>query len=315
MRIVFTTDDLVGTVVASGSEPLWDVVLACRRLHDRDRPAAFRRWAAETRARLRPGDRDLAVLRALTPAPDLLTPPEQAHGLEAALDAVRATPPRRAGAELARLRLPEPVTRGGTGVLGELAECLRRLHGKLVEPHAGVVAESAAADRARRARDLVDGGVHALLSGLGPHVRWRPPVLEVAHRAEREVRLAGRGLRLVPSYFCRTPATLADPDLPPVLVHPLDEGDRWSGGAAPGLDALLGPTRCAVLECARAGASTTELARRVGTSAASASRHTAVLREAGLLRTSRQRGQSLHTATALGRSLLAAAGERGQRGA
>ncbi|MGW0561714.1 hypothetical protein ACWDZ4_14150 [Streptomyces sp. NPDC003016] len=44
-------------------------------------------------------------------------------------------------------------------------------------------------------------------------VVWRPPVLEVDHPVGRDLQLEGRGLLLIPSYFCwRRPITLIDED-------------------------------------------------------------------------------------------------------
>jgi len=69
------------------------------------------------------------------------------------------------------------------------------------------------------------------------------------------------------------------------------------------LAALIGDTRAAVLESVGEGRSTSELARRVGVSAASISQHTAV-RSAGLIRTGRVGKAVLHTITPLGRAML-----------
>ncbi|MEV0678760.1 winged helix-turn-helix domain-containing protein [Actinosynnema sp. NPDC050436] len=310
LRVIFTTDDLVRTTVAPSADPLWEVVLGGCRLRDRDRPSAFHEWALEVRATLDSRSPAVRVLHLLAPAPDLLTPPEAADGLEEGLAALRATPGSRVRAELRRFGpMPEwmkPLCNGDRRALGVLADMIRQLHSRLVAPYSEVIRESVNADRARRARDLVDGGVHGLLAGLGPYARWQPPVLEVDHPQDRELLLRGRGLRLVPSYFGRgRPCTLDDPAAPPVLVYPLEDTDRWRGAETRSLDALLGPTRSAVLECARTGAGTTELARRVGTSPASVSRHTGVLRAAGLLRTSRYGTQTVHSLTVLGESLLA----------
>lgn len=127
------------------------------------------------------------------------------------------------------------------------------------------------------------------------------------HAAE-VLHLGGRGLRLVPSYFCQgTPMSLADPDLPPVLIYPIDQDLHWShtGTTEPrALDALLGRTRAAVLREIDIGATTTHLARRLRISPASASRHTTVLRDAGLVTTHRHGPAVLHTITWLGRRLL-----------
>ncbi|MEU4804002.1 winged helix-turn-helix domain-containing protein [Actinosynnema sp. NPDC023587] len=309
LRLIFTTDDLVRTTVAPTADPLWEVVLGGSRLRDRDHPPTFHEWALEVRKKLDSRSPAVRVLHLLSPAPDLLTPPESAAGLEPGLAALRTTPEGRVRSQLIRFGpLPEwakPLATGDRRAVAVLAEMMRYLHSRLVAPYSEVIRESVNADRARRARDLVDGGVHGLLAGLGPYARWRSPVLEVDHPEDRELPLRGRGLRLVPSYFGRFRAcTLEDPAAPPVLVYPLADTDRWRGAAARSLDALLGPTRSAVLECARTGAGTTELARRVGTSPASVSRHTGVLRAAGLLRTSRYGTQTVHSLTGLGESLL-----------
>ncbi|MCS7483324.1 ArsR/SmtB family transcription factor [Umezawaea endophytica] len=295
------------TTVAPTADPLWEVVLAGCRLRDRVHPPLFRGWVNAVRKRFDRRDPAPHLLHVLAPVPDLLTPPESADGLEAGLEALRATPPHRLTAELERLRpLPawvDPLLDGARGPT-VLAEVLRHLHSVLVEPHAEVVRESVNADRARRARDLVDAGVHGLLAGLRPHARWNGSVLEVDFPQHRDLRLRGRGLRLVPSYFGRLPGTFTDPDLPPVLVYPILDADRWTGTAPSGLDELLGTTRHAVLECARIGAGTIELARRVGTSPASVSRHTGVLRGAGLLRTTRHGARTVHSLTTLGEALV-----------
>lgn len=75
------------------------------------------------------------------------------------------------------------------------------------------------------------------------------------------------------------------------------------------LVALLGPTRAAVLEAVAAGCTTTELARRVGVSLASASRHACVLRDAGLISTRRLGGSVLHSLRPLGAEVLATAAQ------
>lgn len=312
LRIHFTDEDLARTVVAPTADPLWELVLSRFRLDEHN--PAFHSWSRAVRGRIGRYGPAVRALQVLTPEgpyfPDLLTPPEGADGLEAGLAAIRAVPAARVAAEFAFMgRLPEwaaPLARGDAATVEVLVKALRALHNVLVAPFAEVIQESVDTDRARRARDLMDGGVHGLLSGFAPFARWEPPVLEADYPVSRDLHLAGRGIRLVPSYFCHGRAiSLADPKLPPVLVYPISDTDRWEGVAADGLAALLGATRSAVLTSARAGAGTTELARRVGTSAASVSRHTAVLRAAGLLRTTRRGAHTEHSLTPLGESLIA----------
>jgi DNA-binding transcriptional ArsR family regulator len=145
-------------------------------------------------------------------------------------------------------------------------------------------------------------------------MRWRPPVLHVDYPAdERDLHLGGRGLLLLPSYFCwHTPVALADPALPQILVYPLrreppacaPDNDRSAGP----LNTLLGTTRAAVLRGTAAGATTGELARIIGVSAPVISHHTAALRDAGLITSRRYSTTVLHTLTPPGAAVLRASG-------
>lgn len=118
---------------------------------------------------------------------------------------------------------------------------------------------------------------------------------------------------LVPSVFCwRTPITLVDPALPPVLTYPVARSASWWEGqeGSPSrerpLASLLGRGRAAVLRMVESGCTTTELARRMGVSAALASEHARIMREAGLLASVRDRNTVVHALTPLGVDLLAA---------
>ena len=140
-------------------------------------------------------------------------------------------------------------------------------------------------------------------------MRWNPPVLEVYVPFEQSLRLDGRGLLLVPSYLSwGTPDVLRDASLPPVLVYPVEHDLTHCAGphrvTGTSVAALIGQTRTSVLESIGDGSTTSELARRVGVSAASVSQHTAVLREARLIHTSRVGKAVLHTITPLGVALL-----------
>jgi DNA-binding transcriptional ArsR family regulator len=263
---------------------------------------------------IRPGLQILTTLSPLGPYfPDFLTPAEGTHGLGPAIEAIRATPRSRLRDELHRLSVIRPLpswTRsladGDPAVLADMASALIAYHRTAIEPYAAAIDTAIQADRAYRARTLLDGGVHGLLHSLRPLMQWRPPVLEVQYPVHRDLHLDGRGLRLVPSYFCRSlPVALADPDLPPTLVYPVHHDDVCQPQpAGPALTALLGATRYAVLAAVGHGASTTELAGRLGVAPSSVSRHTTVLRQAGILITHRHGPSVLHTITPLGAALL-----------
>jgi DNA-binding transcriptional ArsR family regulator len=201
---------------------------------------------------------------------------------------------------------------GRSGAIGTLATAIGAYEQMALAPHWPVIAAAVEADRARRAMAVLDGGCEGLLASLRPAMRWNSPVLEADFPFDQELHLDGRGLLLVPSYFCwEVPITLVDPGRPPVLVYPIDHPGGMLGAAAAGagaLAALIGRTRASVLASIGAGCTTTELSRRTGVSAASASQHATVLRAAGLVDTRRDRNAVLHSLTPSGTALLAQAG-------
>jgi DNA-binding transcriptional ArsR family regulator len=258
------------------------------------------------------------MLAALAPAaryfPDFLTPPESRDGLAEGLAALAATSSADLRAQLARLNAVTPVpgwirplADGDRDLLAEIAGALAGYHDAVIGPCADLVQSAIDADRSLRAQQFLNDGIDGVLTGIGPVTHWRDLVLEVEHAVDQDLYLRGRGLRLVPSFFCgATACTLADPELPPVLIYPIDAGCRWAHAVASrhALRTLIGATRATVLAAIGPGATTTELARRAGTSPASASKHTAVLRDCGLLTTRREGMAVVHNVTPLGEALL-----------
>jgi DNA-binding transcriptional ArsR family regulator len=327
LRLHFTGEDLGRVRVAASADPLWEVVLSLHRLRTRDGSLVFDGWRRRVRedlirAGLVPPVRSL--LFPLNPPaayfPDFLTPAEAAGGLDAGLDAVASTPRRRLSNELERLaagrRLPEwgaKLARGDLETVTGLREALLAYHRVSIAPYWSHIQRRVDAERAARARAALDGGAGHLLASLRPILRWDPPVLEADYPVRRDLHLGGRGLLLIPSLFCwRRPVMLADTELPPVLVYPVEPEPSRLAAAAPERPAagsrplvrLLGRTRATALEVIAAGCTTTELARRLGVSAASASEHATTLREAGLVYTRRHGSAVLHTLTPLGTALL-----------
>ncbi|WP_234380183.1 hypothetical protein [Streptomyces sp. CMB-StM0423] len=138
---------------------------------------------------------------------------------------------------------------------------------------------------------------------------------------DRDLRLDGQGLTLVPSYFAAdAPVSLADPELPPVLWYPVH---HRQAPVPPGpghppeqrLAALLGRARAAVLYATAHGATTGELARATGAPAFAAARHAGTLCDAGLFTAVRDGGSVLHTLTPAGAAVLRASGAAGGAGA
>lgn len=337
LRIFFTAQDLAGVTVASGPDPLWEIVFSLHRLHTRRNRRVHAAWVRDAGVRLARSGRGGLVRDLLLPLlpkaayfPDFVTPPEAEHGLTAALEAIRATPEKRVRGELDKLERVRRTARASP-VIRRLAEpagrdvlirALKLYHDTAVAPVADAMQARIDADRAARARSVLAGGVHALLRDLPPIMRWKPPVLEADYAGDRDVHLDGRGLRLVPSYFCADlPVSLADPALPPVLVYPLNhdcpddrpgDHDRAAGSSSrrpdTSLARLLGHSRALILRATATGTTTGELARLAGVSPATASHHVAVLRDSGLIISRRSGNMILHTLTPAGATLLRSAG-------
>lgn len=161
------------------------------------------------------------------------------------------------------------------------------------------------ADRARRSKAVLDGGVDALLSTLHPAVRWRPPVLEVipAEGGPSTIALNGRGLLLQPSVFLWDGPVVEDGDVP-TLVYPVsyEVGDPCTPD---GLIALIGRTRAVMMQVMqRAGATSSDLSRKTGLTAAAVSQHLDVLRRSGMVVTQALGRSRLHSLTPAGLRLV-----------
>lgn len=328
LRIHFSDADLARTRVADRPDPMWEIAASLHRLQNRRGRYAYAAWYRETRVRLRAATLERTVRELLVPLyplaayfPDFLTPPETRGSLDAGLERLLATPAQRVRTEVGMLtrapgspavpdwlrRLPDPEDRR------DLARVLRTYHQVAVEPHADDIYAHVEAERALRARAVLDGGIEGLLRSLAPAMIWEPPVLRVpVYPEDRDLHLGGRGLRLVPSYFCQgNPVALADDSLEPILVYAVHPDPPPVGEPRTPLSVLLGRTRATVLRASAHGATTSELARAAGVSASAASQHTTALRDAGLLHTQRLGTTALHTLTPTGAALLRGGTEPG----
>jgi hypothetical protein len=326
LRLHLSVDGLARTRLAHS--PLMEAVFSLRTLAD---PAAIplhAPWALAARSRL--DGVDLETLLSLwTPCaavPDFLTPPPLSGSPQLAeeLAQVRATPPEQIRRDLA-------VTYGDT-----LPPGLERLYRK---PAAGVESltrllqaywERALADHWPRLRLVLDGdvvyrtralaagGALALLDDLHERVAWDGGDLVIGAGGGDEpdvgVDVTHEGLLLIPSAFVwPMVATMFRPPSAPAVVYPSRGiGTLWQVGEPAGtgaLAALIGRTRAGLLAMLDGPLSTSELAQRAGLSVGGASRHLAVLREAGLVASHRRGHAVVHEPTRLGLSLLEADGD------
>ncbi len=326
LRIHFTGADLARTQVAAVPDPMWEMMLSAHWLqlsYWRMIPAArpvFGSWRSAVLDRLRGSGQGMLVRDLMLPLsppqsdfPDFLTPAEGLLGLDAGIDVALSTSRDRLRRELAPVRGgrdAQPwrarLATGDRESLTLLERVLRTYHRAVVAPHWPEIRRCVGLEHARSARALAAGGVGGMLAALGPGMRWRPPVLEVRHPTSRDMFLHGRGLILIPSFFCWTAIPLADPALPPVLVYAIEHRPAPHPGGTGGqrLHALLGATRATILQLVEGGCTVSELATRSGVSVASASRHAQALREAGLVTSHRNLNTVTHLLTPLGSALL-----------
>jgi DNA-binding transcriptional ArsR family regulator len=323
LRIHFTADDLARVRVANGPDPMWESVLSMHLLQTQRGARVFSGWRKESRSRL--GASALPLL-ALNPAagafPDFLTPAGGTTDLEAGVDAMLSAPRGRVRAELEALCSVPSMRPWISAVAGteldamkELGRLFRSYFATAISPIWGTVVAQVEAERRRMAQAFLAAGPGEVLTSVSTDSTWNPPVLEIGYPVDRDLHLDGRGILIIPSYFCwRDVVTLIDPALPPVLVYPLRTPFTASGrpvrhcGDDRELSALLGFTRATVLRALETPCTTSELGRRAGASVTSASQHAAVLRRSGLITTVRHGGAVIHSLTALGAALLRASG-------
>ncbi|POX63505.1 ArsR family transcriptional regulator [Streptomyces sp. Ru62] len=318
LRFHFTAEDLARTRVAASPHPLWEIASSLHRFQTRNGRWIYGDWYRNACATLHESGLTRPVSTMLLPLfpraryfADFLTPAEGVEGLEAALEAILATPDRQVNREMALAarasRLPSWTSRlAETSLRREVVDLLRAYHAAVIAQHEPHIQEVLQAERARHARTLLADGTAGLLSDLSPAVRWRHPVLEVPdYPAVSDVQLKGRGLLLIPSYFCwKSPIALADPGLPPVLIYPALHAPTTPPVPERALQTLLGRTRAAILRAAATGVTTSEAARQAGVSTGTATHHTTALRDAGLISSRRRANSVLHTLTPLGAALL-----------
>jgi DNA-binding transcriptional ArsR family regulator len=313
LRIHFTGADLARVRLAPEPDPLWELCLSIHQLRSRRCEPTLGEWRQAVVEALRPGAparADVDLLLRLNPPtgyfPDFLTPEAGQGGFESGVKDVLRTPRARIRRDLERLAVSGHADDQVDVEMAALERALERYRQVALDPVWDRVRAAVEADLSHRRRLMANCGVEGLLIGLGPAVRWTGSTMEIAdYRSDRDLHLDGRGITLIPSYFkaAGRPIGLADPELPPVLVYPVERlvGPTGRPGA---LAELIGRTRASVLEAAAQGGTTGEVARRLAISAASASQHLSVLREAGLVLSVREGNRVRHLPTTLGRAFL-----------
>ncbi|MEV6831595.1 helix-turn-helix domain-containing protein [Amycolatopsis sp. NPDC051102] len=321
LRIHFTSEDLGRLRLARATDWLWEVVLSLHVLQSPGPDLVFDPWRQRSASMISPDV--VGFLNSVNPCaryfPDFLTPVTETGDIAAGIDAVRCTPRTQFSVqltELARTRVLPPrvqlLSTGDKDAVADVCRALRAYYDAVVAPFRPQIDRRLAEVRAEYARTVATGGSEALLRSLGPGCEWRPPLLLVRYPHDADLHLDGRGLLLIPSFYCvRTPVTLFDRELPPVLVLPIRHDPRWISGTGPcaagagTLSDLLGDTRARILGLAGNDAlATGTIAGKLRISAQTISYHTRILRDAGLIASHRDGASVVHHLTPMGLALL-----------
>lgn len=319
MRVELTLQDLTRVRLAATADPMAELTASLQLLQRRDggQQVGLARW----RNRVWQGLGESApvllwLCRPDAPVPEFLLPTAGRFELEPGLAAVLKTDSANLKTDLRHVLLDNGLPAwaaglpdGDTGVLPRLVQALRDYFELALAPVWETASAQVEADLAMRTQLVLRGGVDALLASLRPAIRWMSPVLEADEAIAGGWCSHGTGLLLVPTFFSICPALIPMSGGGTARLHYVP-GRHLTPAAAPrhapaaALADLLGPTRAAALAILAVACSTTELAARLGVTPSAVSKHTTVLRQAGLILTHRDRNTVLHSLTALGSALL-----------
>jgi len=168
------------------------------------------------------------------------------------------------------------------------------------------------ADIAVRSRRIAESGIGDMVQTLHDRVAWADGAVRVTMRIWSEVvDCHGSGLVLVPSVMGTSGCfVLTEPPAQPTLFYPAQgvtaTWARDPADVAGALGALLGPARARILLEAHEPRTTSQVARDTGLAISTASHHLTVLRDAGLVASTREGARVLHRRSPLGEAMVGA---------
>ncbi|SFR70007.1 Helix-turn-helix domain-containing protein [Agromyces sp. CF514] len=313
LRYVLNEDD-VGAVRFALS-PLCELGLSLRAIRE---PARFPlqlgwlRRTEEARERL-----DMHVLGALIDermwTPDFLNPRPASPltRLEDEFRALAATPPDVFRSDLVAVHghVPEVFAGSTSQALRRIIRALSQLWETCFEPYWPRMRAVLEADVVYRGRQIAQAGVASMLNGLSPRIAYDHGVVSVrlADPKDRTLAIDGNGLTLMPTMFTRRASAPIGDGPPMILYSARGQGALWEAEpvANPAaVAAVLGETRASLLAALGDPASSTELGVRFGVTASAVNQHLRVLRDAGLLVSTRYGRSVLYLRSELGSALL-----------
>ncbi|MFE3070674.1 ArsR/SmtB family transcription factor [Streptomyces sp. NPDC059247] len=311
LRIHFTARDFARTRFAPRPAPLHELHAALTTAVARRGGPLFAPWRGRVLRSLPAVTDPLAELVPAGRPPSFLDVlgDTTADGFER----IRATSPGLVRSELERVYGTMPAPRrirdlhaGDETAWRALRRAQRAAYETVLAPVWPVVQDLHREEFTRYALTVAEHGVAAALTGLAPGSRLHEGGWEWPGAApDRDVRLDGRGLVLLPTFHHPAGPLLHDaPGRPSVLTYPAGPGVPPTAGGpaafAGVLAAVLGRTRLDALRLLAEPHTTTSLARALHVSNATASSHAAALRSAGMATTTRAGRSVTHRRTALG---------------
>ena len=315
LRIHFSPGDFARVRFLARPAPLVELKLSLMMSRRRDSALLFGRWRRDVGHSLPASTRPLWDLLQPHRGPAFLDP--VSGDLEEGLELVRGTPGPVVRSDVATLEQPPtPWVRAlmaqDTHAWDLLDRGLRDAYQSVLATSWSTVRERHAAEFTRFALTSAEHGVGPALAALTAGARLHDAAWHLPASRDRDLHLAGRGLTLLPTFhWTHEPLIGARPDRPLLLVYPAGPGlpPPRTATATPPADALadvLGPSRARILRLLDHPRTTTELAAQAHLSLPTTSSHSAALRRAGLITTTRDGRSVQHTRTDLGRILAEA---------
>jgi hypothetical protein len=258
LRINFLPSDWERLRIVTKPDPMWEILLSLYMLGEASDEQVFGQWRRRVFSRITPETR---MLLDLVPpqgySPDFLSPLVGGRDPEDGIAAVLNTPRQRIVEDLDRRFGGRPCPPWTAGLarkdaitMRALGRLIRTYFNTAVRPYWGYISQ-VAADRAASIRNTAPPPIAEIV-----RLKDRPPrrrvTVELSYNCDQELHLGGRGLTLIPAFFCvNHPLTYRDSSLPPALLYPVGHepisfllrAARGSGPAEDVLRRLLGSTR------------------------------------------------------------------------
>lgn len=316
IRVRLTADDFARVRFAPRPAPLQELNVALMRMCLPGDDVLAGRWRRRQWRSLPVAVRPLADLVPTGRAPLFID--EFSDTLEDGLDSVRATRPELVRSELERVYAEHPAPappwvrdlhRGDADAWRLMRRAQHAAFDSVLRPVWPLVRDLHRSEFTRHALTVAEHGIGAALTALVPGTRLHEGVWEWEGPGEEDIEPGGHGVVLVPTFHWRGRLLLSHlPGRPLYVTYPAGAGlplpPAGAGGTDDALAGVLGRTRLETLLLLAEEHTTSDVARRLGVSNATASVHCAALRGAGLITTVRAGRAVLHRRTALGSLLL-----------